>query len=62
MPTYRAYLLDDAGEIRRREWIEAGDDGEAIRKAHDLCTPKEPAVELWQGARMVTALPCDPQA
>jgi hypothetical protein len=59
MATYRAYLLDPAGKITWGEWIEAASQGEAERKAHELCKPGTPVVELWQGPNRLAELPCN---
>jgi len=55
MPEYRVYCMDGTGHISLAEWIEAGDDAEAIRQAH---ITKRGALkcEIWQGHRLVAAI------
>jgi hypothetical protein len=57
--TYRAYRLNGAGRIVAGSWIEAADDLEAKRLAHDLCDEATPTVELWLANRRVAILPCE---
>ena len=55
MRDYRLYCLDRAGNINLVEWIEAPDDADAIRQAHEL---KRGALkcEVWLGKRLVATL------
>jgi len=52
---YRLYCLDSSGRIDFAQWIEARDDSEAIRQAHDL---KRHALkcEVWNGDRLIATL------
>jgi hypothetical protein len=55
---YRLYRLDGAGKISNAEWIEAPDDEQASREAHEradggLC-------ELWDRDRLVLRLERSP--
>lgn len=62
MRTFRAYLLDAHGKITWGEWIEAADLAEAEAVARTLCDAGSPTVELWEGPRPVSDVPCDPEA
>lgn len=57
---YRVYKLDPRGRIVSGHWIEAQSEEEARDMAHALCDVATPAVELWQGARRIASLPCEP--
>ena len=46
MPTFRAYLLDQAGAITWAAWVDGAHLAEAQRKAHELCGVATPTVEL----------------
>lgn len=59
MRTFRAYMLDTAGKIVWADWIEAEDLSEAEVKAHALCRDGTPMVELWEGPRRMSDIPCD---
>ena len=59
MRTFRAYLLNPAGKIVWGEWLEAADLAEAEAKARELCKHGTPTVELWEGARLLSDVPCD---
>ena len=60
MPTYRAYRVDHRRHIRAAAWIDAPDDAAAKTDAKtELCEDGAPAVELWQGARLVDEIECD---
>lgn len=59
MRTFRAYLLNPAGRITWGEWIQAADLTEAEGKARELCKGGVPMVELWEGAKPVSDVPCD---
>jgi hypothetical protein len=52
MTSYRLYCLDGAGHISLADWIEAGDDQEALAHAREL---KDGArrCEVWQNNRFV---------
>jgi hypothetical protein len=50
---YRAYPLNARNRLKGAEWIEAADDEDAKRRALSLCDPGTPAVEVWQGTRLV---------
>ena len=51
MPNYRIYRLDGAGRISTADWIDAGDDDEALSKAVAQCPSG--GFELWQRKRLV---------
>jgi hypothetical protein len=55
MQQYRLYCLDGVGRIGLAEWIEAGDDADAIRQAQEI---KRGALrcEVWLGKRLVATL------
>ena len=55
MANYRLYRLDGAGKFTGAEWIEAGDDEEAVRVARDLQRPAQ--CEVWQRTRLVAKIP-----
>jgi hypothetical protein len=60
MPTYRAYRVDHRRHIQAAAWIDAPDDAAAKSDAKDeLCDDGAPAVELWQGTRLVDEIDCD---
>lgn len=61
MPQYRLYKLNSVGRFASGEWIEARDDAEAIRMAHDLCDLATPTIEVWQRDRQVAVVPCAPE-
>jgi hypothetical protein len=50
---YRAYPLNARNRLKGGEWIEALDDEDAKRRALSLCDARTPAVEVWQGTRLV---------
>jgi hypothetical protein len=58
MQQYRLYCLDGVGTIGFAEWIEATDDGDAIRQAQEV---KRGALkcEVWRGKRLVATLDGD---
>ncbi len=55
MAAYRLYCLDGDGRIGFADWIQAADDQDAIRQAHQL---KHRALkcEIWQEQRLVATL------
>ncbi|MFL6730648.1 MAG: hypothetical protein ACJ8E3_01070 [Sphingomicrobium sp.] len=55
MRQYRVYCLDGSGNIHLAEWIDAADDADAIRQAHEL---KHGALkcEVWRGKRLVATI------
>ena len=55
MRQYRLYCLDGTGRITLAEWIDASDDEDAVRQAHEL---KRGALkcEVWLGSRLVATL------
>lgn len=53
---YRIYLLEPSGDFRNVRVVICLDDSEAIETARPLLAECA-AVEIWQGARMVGALP-----
>lgn len=55
MRHYRLYCLDETGRIGLAEWIEAADDADAIRQAHDL-NERALKCEIWQGQRLVATI------
>ena len=55
MKTYRVYLLDEAGHIRRAREMDCANDGEAIARARLLAAQQ--GVEVWERARLVSSLP-----
>ena len=58
MRTFRAYLLNPAGRITWGEWIEAQSLDEAEAIARTMCDAGTPTVELWEGARRLSDVPC----
>ncbi|MCR5876869.1 hypothetical protein LRS10_23560 [Phenylobacterium sp. J426] len=62
MRTFRAYLLDPSGRITWGEWIEARDLPEAEAKARELCDAGSPIVELWEGVKPLSQVPCNEDA
>lgn len=59
MPTYRLFFLDDRQRVRQALATECADDAKALEWAD--AQPRPQAAELWQGERVVAALPprCD---
>lgn len=55
---YRLYRLDGAGKITTGEWIDAGDDKEAVDKASAL--GRDGRYELWNGGRMIAVISGNP--
>ena len=55
MRDYRIYCLDGAGHISLAEWIEAGDDADALAQAEWL-TRGAIKCEVWQGHRLVATI------
>ena len=55
MPSYRLYCLDSDGQISFAEYIEAEDDGDAVRQARSLKRAARKC-EVWQGNRLVASL------
>jgi hypothetical protein len=55
MASYRLYCLDGDGRISLAEWIDASDDDDAMRQAHDLKLHSLKC-EIWQGTRLVANL------
>ena len=51
MPKYRHYRLDGAGNISGADWLEAGDDEDAVRQVRDRKLPVPS--EVWSGDRLV---------
>ena len=51
MAKYRHYRLDGAGSINSAEWIEAGDDDEAVRFVRERGLAV--ASEIWDRNRFV---------
>ena len=60
MATYRAYRIDDRRRIRSAAWVEAHDDVQAKEQAAELCDNETPTIELWQSARLVDEIECEP--
>jgi len=60
MTTYRAYRLDNRRHILNGTWLEAPDDEAAVDQAEELCEEGAPTIELWQAARKVDEIDCDP--
>jgi|RhiMethySRZTD1v2_1073278.scaffolds.fasta_scaffold4036974_1 hypothetical protein len=58
MAKYRLFCLDFEGQIHLAEFLEAADDQEAIRRAHDLKI-NSMKCEIWQGQRLVATLNAD---
>ena len=54
MPAYRVYCLR-RGKIVSGDYLEAGDDRDAITKA--LARKRDTDCELWLGGRLVATLP-----
>ena len=55
MVSYRLYCMDGEGHIHFAEELEASNDEEAVRKAHDL-KRHSLKCELWRGERLVATL------
>jgi hypothetical protein len=55
MPDYRLYCLDGDGHIGLADWIDAADDGQAIKKAHEI-RPDAYRCEIWHKTRLVARL------
>lgn len=55
MASYRLYCLDSAGRISLAEWIEAGDDAQALGQAR-LLKGGARKCEVWEGKRLVGRL------
>ena len=55
MVEYRLYCLDGGGHIQFAEPLDANDDADAVRQAHDLKL-KALKCEIWQGSRLVASL------
>ena len=60
MTTYRAYRLDDRHKIKNGLWLEARSDDDAKEQAGELCEEDSAAIELWQAARLVEEIDCEP--
>ena len=52
---YRYYCLDGAGHLHDAEWFHAENDEEAI--AQIAAKHPDSKCEIWQGKRLVAALP-----
>ena len=60
MATYRAYRVNRNKHIQAAAWIDAPNDGAAkIEAKQELCEEGAPAVELWQGVRLVDEIDCE---
>ena len=55
---YRFYRLDGAGGISTAEWIDASDDGDAVRQIRERRLPVPS--EVWNGRRLVARIEADP--
>ena len=55
MSDYRLYCLDGDGHIHLAEWVEAGDDDEAVTKAR-VMTPDANLCEVWRDTRMIAKI------
>jgi hypothetical protein len=55
MRHYRLYCLDGVGSISLAEWIEASDDADAIRQAHELYRGALKC-EVWLDNRLVATI------
>ena len=51
LSSYRLYRLDGAGKISAAEWIEAAEDGDALRQARGRADGG--SFELWQKDRLI---------
>lgn len=51
MAHYRVYYLDGEGRIILADWIEAGDDVEAMRRAKKF--GRADGIEVWDQVRLV---------
>ena len=51
--TYRLYKLGHDGHIRAGTWIEAAEDDHARQIARMMCDEQTPALEIWQGERLI---------
>ena len=58
MTDYRVYRFDGGSRIELAEWVDAADDDDAVRKAHEL-GKRSAKCELWQGKRLVLSLSND---
>ncbi|WP_309091424.1 hypothetical protein [Phenylobacterium sp.] len=59
MATYRAFRLDDNGEIKTGVWVTAQSDAQALAQAAELCEDGAPVVEVWRGERLVDEIECE---
>ena len=53
-PNYRVYCLDGVNKVVSAEWMDAGDDEEAIAAVR--ATYPEYDCELWDGRRLVAKI------
>jgi len=53
--TYRCYLLSPQNKIQAAAYLDARDDADAVARAQSTfsTSPGFPAVEIWQGKRIV---------
>ena len=58
MAKYRLFCLDAEGRIHLAEFVEAADDQDAIRQAHDLKI-NSMKCEIWNAKRLVATLNAD---
>jgi hypothetical protein len=58
MAKYRLYCLDAEGQIHLAEFVEAANDQDAIRQAHDLKI-NSMKCEIWNAKRLVATLNAD---
>ena len=54
LPSYRLYCLDGTGRITTAEWLEANDDAEATKQAHER--KLRVASEVWDRSRLVARI------
>ena len=58
MAAYRLYFLDGVNRFSRAEWIEAENDGDAIRRAKHYMQDSGKC-EIWDRQRLVARLSAD---
>lgn len=58
MAKYRLFCLDAEGQIHLAEFVEAADDQDAIRQAHDIKI-NSLKCEIWHAKRLVATLNAD---
>lgn len=54
LPSYRLYCLDGTGRITTAEWLEASDDADATKQAHERKLGV--TSEVWDRSRLVARI------